>query len=390
MPQQAQTQDQREIVGRGASQSLVDVLNELQVRKLLLVTGRESYASCGAKDLFTELLAPFEVTTFDAFSPNIDIQDAIKGAELCRASGAEAIVAVGGGSPIDMAKCIAAFTAMPGSEEALVKGDAQLSSTVLPLVAIPTTGGTGSESTHFAVVYIEGSKYSLASPKLLPTTALVDAVFTDKLPPYITACSGFDALCQAVESFWSVGATDESQHFAAQAIELVVESLPAVVNKPNEALRDAMMLAANLAGKAINITKTTAPHALSYTITSRYGIPHGHAVALSLGAFFPFHDPDSKVSINESISLDEYASRFNALLQLLDAEDAAAAKKVWYQLMDACGLACDLGIGKADLDGAIDAIVAGVNLQRLANHPVQMTQAQLADLLRSVPWESAS
>ena len=106
---------------------------------------------------------------------------------------------------------------------------------------------------------MNGVKYSLSHPHVLPDTAIVDSQFTDNLPPNITACAGIDALCQATESFWAVGATPESQGYAAEAIELLRRTIIGAVNEPDNQSRDVMMRAANLAGKSINISKTTAP-----------------------------------------------------------------------------------------------------------------------------------
>ena len=155
----------------------------------------------------------------------------------------------------------------------------------VPLVAVPSTAGTGSEATHFAVIYKENVKYSIAHPYLLPNCAIVDAQFTFELPPYITACSGFDALCQAIESFWSVQASEISKGYAREAIIKIRENLLNSIRESNQKSRQQMAHAALLSGKAINITKTTAPHAISYPFTSLYKISHGHAVSLSLEKF---------------------------------------------------------------------------------------------------------
>ena len=164
-----------------------------------------------------------------------------------------------------------------------------------PLVCIPTTAGTGSEATHFAVIYVDGKKKSIASQQLLPDVVILDPQLTDNMPAYVSACSGFDALCQA--TYWSRAATPLSQLYAALTIKVLIVELPQAVNSNSRLVRDKMQMAANWAGKAINISKTTAPHAMSYVITQEFGIPHGHAVALTLGKFFTLHEKYCNVNI---------------------------------------------------------------------------------------------
>ena len=376
---------QQEYFGRGSSEHLLKSLSSLGIKRPLLVTGRDSYRNCGASACFEKLLASYDRSYFNEFHPNPTFDDVLAGARLCQQVGADVLVAIGGGSAIDVAKSIAAFNTQPGQERAVALGEHPLGDSVLPIIAIPTTAGTGSESTHFAVIYVDGKKFSLADPRLMPTASILDPVYTDGLPPYITACTGFDAMCQAVESYWAVGATAESRSFSEQAIPVLKTNLVQVVNNPSNDSRDNILRAANYAGRAINISKTTAPHALSYTITSLYGIPHGHAAAMTLGAFFPFHDLREGAVLSSKLSRTDFVETQARLLELLGVDSADGAKAMWYQLMQDCGL----GLRVADYDIAhspdLEKIVAGVNLERLGNHPVEFSSAQLVEILRSIP-----
>ncbi len=376
---------QQAFFGRECSSKIIEVLTALNANKLLLVTGQNSYSSCGAKQVFTKLLAPYDVATFDNFSPNPEFEEALEGARLCRDTGAEAIIAIGGGSAIDIAKSIAAFNTVPGNEKALATGKTKLSSATLPVIVIPTTAGTGSESTHFAVIYVDGKKYSLASPLLMPAVAILDPQFTDALPRYITACTGFDALCQAVESFWATGATTTSRGYAQQAISLLVPNLRKVVNQPDRDSREKILRAANFAGKAIDISKTTAPHALSYTITSLFGVPHGHAVAMTLGAFFSLHDKGNSLPLSEGITEQQFTETHRQLLTLLGVDSGDAARSFWYEMMADCGLDLNLGSDFIANSPEIESIVSGINMERLGNHPVKLSADQLIDLVKNIP-----
>ncbi len=198
---------------------------------------------------------------FDAFGSNPLYEDVCKGVELFVKEGCAAIVAVGGGSSIDVAKCIKLFCRLAPGTDYL---NAEWEDSHVPLIAIPTTAGTGSESTRYAVIYRDGAKQSVAHSSIVPDYALLEPAALSTLPLYQKKCTLLDALCQGIESWWSVNSTDES-----------------IGHSTSDAAR-AIMDAANRAGQAINITQTTAPHAFSYKLTSLYSLPHGHAVALCL------------------------------------------------------------------------------------------------------------
>jgi alcohol dehydrogenase class IV len=151
------------------------------------------------------------------------------------------------------------------------------------MIAVPTTSGTGSEATHFAAIYVDGKKVSVSHPMLRPWAAILDERLHRAMPRPLAAVTGLDALGQAMESLWAVGSTEESRVYAAAGLKLIAGSLVASGVEADADARRAMMLGAHLAGRAINISKTTASHAMSYQLTQRFGIAHGHGVALTLG-----------------------------------------------------------------------------------------------------------
>lgn len=198
----------------------------------------------------------------------------------------EVIVALGGGSVIDTAKVLAAS----GGDFAQVrhfletgKGGEQLGA--IPIIAIPTTAGTGSEVTCWATVWDAeaGQKHSLAQPSLYPEHALVDPELMLGLPRALTISTGLDALSHALESLWNVNANPISTEFAVAAAREILATLPRLVeDRSNLDLRARMARAALNAGLAFSNTKTALAHALSYPITLRHGVPHGIACSFSL------------------------------------------------------------------------------------------------------------
>lgn len=367
---------QRVYIGRDSKNQLAQAISDCGCQNPLLVTGKESYTVCGAKAALEPVLSGMHFAMFDDFSPNPKFEEALRGSVFYEKQQCDSIIAIGGGSTIDIAKAINAFQSHPHQERAITLGKKKLAKPLAPLIAIPTTAGTGSESTNFSVIYVNGKKYSLASPELMPGVAILDASYTDTLPAAITASTGFDALSQSIESYWAKAATAESQSYAAKAIPILLDNITQVTNSPTSTSRDNMLLAANYAGKAINISKTTAPHALSYGITSAFGVPHGHAVALTLGRFF---------NINEALAIKmertDLLSTLGELYGFLQADSAQKAEEQWYALMLTCGLKIspqELGIRK---QSDIELIVNGVNVERLSNHPIALGKNDLKQAL---------
>ena len=259
---------QEEYLGLGGIKHLEDILKNNHFENIFLVTGKDSYGSCGAEEAVYSLMSRYTFSRFCDFEVNPKIEDVERGISLFREKDYDMIVAIGGGSVLDIAKLIKILSPQSGKPKEYIKKEKEIEVQGMPLVAIPTTAGSGSEATHFAVVYIDKEKYSLAHDYILPEHAILDSKLTTNLPPKITASTGMDILSQAIESYWSVNSKDESKEYAQESISLVLNNLITAVNNPSPRSREFMLKASHLAGKAINITKTTAPHALSYPLTS--------------------------------------------------------------------------------------------------------------------------
>ncbi|MCP3985495.1 MAG: phosphonoacetaldehyde reductase [bacterium] len=370
----------RRFVGNGSLERLGDLLDALRSSRILLITGRRSFDSSGARELLAPFISDSVVERFSDFGSSPNLADATKGRDLAQQFEPDLILAVGGGSVIDTAKLVNTLAAQTAEPLEIVTGRTSIECPGVPLVAISTTAGTGSEATHFAVVYVGTDKYSLAHPSILPTFAIVDPVLTRALSPYLTASCGFDALSQAIESFWAVGATDESQRFAREAITRCMRSLAQAVRHPSDRAREDMARAAHLAGQAINISKTTGAHALSYPLTVHHGIHHGHAVALTLGRWFVFNAASGGRS-NDPRGADYHQRVMRDLCALIGGDDAEQCRRILHELMVEVGLETDLarlGIsGGADLE----RIVNDVNLERLGNNPVEISRPELFELV---------
>lgn len=239
---------------------------DLSRAPLFLVTGRQSFESSGAESFFAPIIAGRQAVRFSDFAANPKIEDLCRALNAFKASEAKLIISVGGGSALDVAKLVNYFAAAGVDPVSYTEGKRGCGDAFCPLLAVPTTAGTGSEATHFATLYIGFEKISVADKRMTPSHIWLNSAFTSTMSTYLTACTGFDALAQAIESYWAVGSTEESKHYSEKAIKLCLQHLEGAVLAPTAEHRAGMLNAAHFAGRAINISKTTAAHAMSYTV----------------------------------------------------------------------------------------------------------------------------
>ena len=342
-------------------------------KKILLVTGKDSFARCGAKTIVEKILEDQNTIQFSNFFVNPKLDDAISGAKLAREEKIDIIIGIGGGSVIDMAKLIKALYLSKDKEINLIKGNLRLSDPKIPLIAIPTTAGSGSEATHFAVVYIGEDKYSLASEYLLPNAVILDGELVTTASRYQKTCSALDAMAQAIESFWAVGSTQESRQFSLTALKLGWGILPNFISgNCSPEITQNMLLASNFAGKAINISKTTSAHAWSYAFTSKLNVPHGHAVWLTLPQIFEIHAHANESQVIDKRGLDHLRNMIRNLsnvLKLTHTENYASQLFTFLQSIEIESNMAKLG---ADSNSIRSLICNLVNLERMQNNPVNL------------------
>ena len=251
-----------------------EIVDQIKNQKFLLVRDR-AYNYLEIKALFDSI----PHVEFSEFTPNPLYEQVCEGVKIFNDNECNMIVAVGGGSTIDVAKCIKLYCRMDSSINYLKQ---EKKDTGIPLIAIPTTAGTGSESTRHAVIYYEGKKQSISHPSIVPDIAVLEPSSLKTLPVYQKKCTMLDALCQGIESWWSVNSNYESIGYSKKAVQMIIDNWKAYISDNTDEAAAMIMEAANYAGRAINITATTAAHAMSYKITSMYNLPHGHAVAVCM------------------------------------------------------------------------------------------------------------
>ncbi|CEO88983.1 iron-containing alcohol dehydrogenase [Syntrophaceticus schinkii] len=277
----------RIVYGRGVAENLVDEINELEVKKPLIVTDK-GLIEVGLIEPFKNKLedSGFQVSVFHNIMANPRDVNCEEGAQFAKEVGADAIVAIGGGSPMDTAKAISMLVTNPGRVHDYFGWNVPKKQG-LPLITIPTTAGTGSEVTIWAVITnTQGAvhvKDAIGSALICPTVALVDPLVTLGLPPLLTASTGMDALTHAIEAYTSLPANPISDMYALYAINYISKYLvPAYANGDNVEARDYLMLGSLLAGIAFSNADTAAVHSMAEAIGGLYDIPHGIANSIFL------------------------------------------------------------------------------------------------------------
>ncbi|MBR5243040.1 MAG: iron-containing alcohol dehydrogenase [Thermoguttaceae bacterium] len=260
------------------------VLSKENIKKALIV------ADQGIKN--AGLLAPIEATltesgvfyvVYDKTRPNPTVDNVEEALTVYRENGCDALIAVGGGSPIDCAKAVGARVVYPKKSVGKLKGLLRVWRRLPPLIAVPTTAGTGSETTVAAVIVDSEKmhKYTILSFPLIPTYALLDPELTFSLPPRLTATTGIDALVHAVEAYIGRSTTKETRRLALDATKLIFENIEIAFNDgKNRDAREKMLRAAHMAGLAFSKSYVGYVHAVAHSLGGRYGTPHGLANAV--------------------------------------------------------------------------------------------------------------
>lgn len=361
------------------------LLDEGGHHSIMLVTGKDSYRRSGAEALLSPLMEGRKFVVVSGFETNPRKADVVRILTETQNDDYSAIIAVGGGSVMDMAKLVKCFKGrMDEIGDVLHNGRIPQPSDV-GLFAVPTTAGSGSEATHFAVVYDGGEKFSVAYPALLPEASWLLPSVLATVPQDVAAAAAMDAFCQGVESYWNIHSTALSKSYAREAIELSWEYMvPAVLQRDAEAL-EIMARASHFAGKAINITKTTAPHAVSYAFTTYFGVPHGHAVALMLPEILVFNERVEENDLLDERGCDYVRSVIYDLCGAVGCDDVKRAANAIRKRMEDFGLSRDLscfGINNAvDLEVIVEN---GFNPGRVNNNPRRLGEGDLRRILNSM------
>lgn len=347
-----------------------------------MVARERSFNLSGAARFFADKIGRnIHVHRFSGFSENPKLEEIDLGVSVINGIDPDLVVAIGGGSAIDAAKLISFFSARGTTGARYLSGDAGAEGIRRPFAAMPTTVGSGSEATRFAVMYRDRRKHSIEHESMRPDVVILDPDLTLSLPPGIIAATSMDALSQAVESYWSVESNAESQGYSEAAIAALLRHMADASARKTPSAMQALLEAAHLAGKAIDLARTTAAHAISYTLTSYFGVSHGQAVGLLLPSFFEYNHDVSDADCADARGAGHVRKTVLELCRLFGCGDPASAKTAVRALMSGIGLHTRLSQAGVSEPAQIDLIVANVNAQRLANNPRVVGTEQVRRLL---------
>lgn len=360
----------------GALRELYNSPAMMRAKRIALFRGAKSFAASGAEAAFWAHKSTLtEVAEFVVDTSNPKWECVQRAVRWLRSLKPDAVIAVGGGTVLDTAKCALAGVQRPQATLEQLCGSLEAPCSAPPyFVLVPTTPGTGSECTPFATVYHDEIKHSVDCTAVMPGEVLLDPLLLQSLSRYQVVCCVLDAVCQSIEALWAKGNNAQSSYWAWQALDtlqpiLMQLRLNSAQTLQNLEVASRTMLGGHLSGLAIAKSRTTAPHALSYGLTILHAVPHGHAVAVMMLAVLRYHHANRLSEYTANVESKVALRLFGATRLSLDA--------LWQRLLQDLGVAAtlsDLGVSAAEAG----KLISLVNAQRMNNHPelIEITALQ--------------
>ncbi|MDO5489085.1 MAG: lactaldehyde reductase [Bacteroidaceae bacterium] len=370
--------------GPGARKELPEVLSRMGVKKAL-VTSDKGLIKVGTTKMVTDVLDemgfPYEI--YSEIKPNPTVTNVKQGVDAFKASGADCIIAIGGGSSMDTAKGIGIVANNPEfSDIVSLEGCAPTKNKSVPIIALPTTAGTGAEVTINYVIIDEErqAKMVCVDPNDIPAVAIVDPELMYSLPKGLTAATGMDALTHAIEGYITKGAWIMSDMYELQAIKMIAENLPIAVEEPtNPVGREGMALAQYIAAQAFSNVGLGLVHGMAHPMGSLHDIPHGVANALLLPTIMEFNMPtriEKYGVIAQHMGVDTTG--------MTPEEAAQAAVDAVRALSNRVGIPqhlSEIGITEADIPALAAQAITDVCTP---GNPRDVTEAEIIELYKKV------
>ena len=360
-----------------SAEDIKKFINDKSLKKIFVLCGKKSFVTSGAEDLFKKIIINKEIKLFYKKSELPILEELIEIINDIKNFKPDLILAVGGGAVIDYAKIANVVDVREDLADLIVNYSYPFKKKYTKLTVIPTTAGSGAEVTSNAVIYVDGIKHSFESELLIPDNFFLIPEFLISAPNKIKASAGFDAIAQALESLVSKKSNDQSVEYASKSLRVSVNSFISFVNNPNMKNATEMSIAANLAGKAISISKTTAPHAASYPFTSLFDISHGHAVSLFFERFFKFNYDN----LDKSETSFDLKKRFDLIFNLFDVPNINDFNSKISLIKNQAKLEDNLTKLNIDINQSSENIFKGINLLRLGNNPVKINGKDILNII---------
>ena len=360
-----------------STEDIKKFINDKSFKKIFILCGKKSFVTSGAESLFKKIVADKEIKLFYKKSELPILEELIEIINDIKNFKPDLILAVGGGAVIDYAKIANVVDVREDLADLIVNYSYPFKKKYTKLTVIPTTAGSGAEVTSNAVIYVDSIKHSFESELLIPDNFFLIPEFLISAPNKIKASAGFDAIAQALESLVSKKSNQQSVDYASKSLKVSVNSFISFIEDPNMKNATEMSIASNLAGKAISISKTTAPHAASYPFTSLFNISHGHAVGLFFEKFFKFNFDH----LDKSETSFDLKKRFDLIFDLFDVPDINAFNSKISLIKKQANLEDDLTKLNIDITQSSKNIINGINLLRLGNNPVKIDGKDIYEII---------
>ena len=360
-----------------STEDIKKFISDKSFKKIFVLCGKKSFVTSGADKLLKEIIINKQIKVFYKKLDIPNLEELIEIINEIKNFKPDLILAVGGGAVIDYAKIANVVDVRENLKDLIINYSYPFKKKYSKLAVIPTTAGSGAEVTSNAVIYVDGIKHSFESELLIPDNFFLIPEFLISAPNKIKASAGFDAIAQALESLVSKKSNEQSVEYASKSLRVSVNSFISFVNNPNMKNATEMSIAANLAGKAISISKTTAPHAASYPFTSLFNISHGHAVGLFFESFFKFNFDN----LDKSETSFDLKERFNLIFNLLDVKDINSFNSKISLIKKHAKLEDNLETLNINISRNSERIIKGINLLRLGNNPVKIDENDIVNII---------
>ena len=360
-----------------STKELSTFLKSEKNKKILVLCGENSFKKSGAKKMFDNLISNQTIKYY--FKKNFypDLKELKEIIYFLKEFSPEIIVAIGGGSVLDYAKMANVLIDNKSLDKEIINSNYKLNKKSAKLITIPTTAGSGAEVTSNAVIYVDKVKFSIESDELKPDLFFLVPELVINASEKIKSSAGFDAIAQSLESLISKKSNEKSVEYAKKSLQISFKYFLDYLKNPNLNNTSAMCLAANLSGKAISISKTTAPHAVSYPFTSIYNVSHGHAVSLTLNKFLKYNYQNLK-SASCKFDLEE---RFKIMFKVSNTTSIESFDQFLKDLLKKANLENNFTKLGIDIEKDFEKIISGVNILRLSNNPIELKKSDLKKII---------
>jgi alcohol dehydrogenase class IV len=352
-------------------------IDDKSFKKIFVLCGKKSFVTSGADLLFSKFLNNKEAKLFYKNSELPVLEELIEIIIKIKNFKPDLIIAVGGGAVIDYAKIANVVDVRDDLKDLIVSYSYPFKEKYTKLAVLPTTAGSGAEATSNAVIYVDGIKQSVESELLIPDNFFLIPELLISAPNKIKASAGFDAIAQALESLVSKKSNDQSVEYASKSLRVSINSYISFLNNPSLKNAAEMSIASNLAGKAIRISKTTAPHAASYPFTSLFNISHGHAVGLFFENIFKFNFDN----LDKSETSFDLKKRFDLIFNLFDVKNINDFNSKITLIKKKAKLEDNLSLLNINLEKNSEEIIKGINLLRLGTNPVKINGKDIYNII---------